>query len=91
VPAPTAPVPSGDKGTPAGKSRHIPWTELRKRAFGFELVRQKCKPPLRLIALIENEDIAKKIVTAMRLPAAIPELHPARPQPQESGGAAMTG
>jgi len=39
----------------------------------------KCKGPLRLIALIKTEDIAKKILTAMHLPMEVPELHPARP------------
>jgi hypothetical protein len=56
------------------------------RAFGFEIVCTKCQSPLRLIALIKSEDIAKKILTAMHLPAAVPELHPARPPPQETGG-----
>jgi hypothetical protein len=37
--------------------------------------------PLRLIALIKSESIAKKILAAMRLPTEIPELHPARPPP----------
>jgi hypothetical protein len=46
----------------------------------------KCQAPLRLIALIQTEDIAKKILTAMHLPADIPALHPARPPPREAGG-----
>jgi hypothetical protein len=86
VPAPAVPVPAGDKDRPAGKSRYIPWAELLRRTFGFELVCQKCKSPLRLIALIKDEDIAKKILIAMHLLAAVPELHPARPPPQEAGG-----
>ena len=47
---------------------------------------QKCKVPLRLIALIKSEDIAKKILTAMHLPVDIPRLRPARPPPQKAGG-----
>jgi hypothetical protein len=39
--------------------------------------------PLRLIALIKGEDTAKKILTAMHLPADIPQLHPARPSPRQ--------
>src|SRR5450759_2769293 len=38
----------------------------------------KCQAPLRLIALIKTEDVAKKILTAMHLPTEFPELHPAR-------------
>jgi hypothetical protein len=36
--------------------------------------------------LINNEDIAKKILTAMHLPAEVPQLHPARPPPRQMGG-----
>jgi hypothetical protein len=79
VPAPTEPAPADDQGKHAGKSRYIPWAELLRRTFGFEIVCQKCQSPLRLIALIKSEDIAKKILTAMHLPTEVPELHPARP------------
>ena len=54
--------------------------------LGIEIVCQKCKAPLRLIALIKSEDIAKKILTAMHLPVAIPQLRPARPPPHKAGG-----
>ena len=55
------------------------------QTFGFEIVCTKCKAPLRLIALIKSEDVAKKILTAMHLPAEIPDLPPARPPPGEMG------
>jgi hypothetical protein len=63
------------------KSRYIPWAQLLQRTFGFEIVCQKCRSPLRLIALVKNQDVAKTILTAMHLPASVPELHPARPPP----------
>jgi len=66
---------------PARKSRYIPWAELLRRTFGFEIVCQKCQAPLRLIALVKNQDTAKKILVAMHLPTDVPELHPARPPP----------
>jgi hypothetical protein len=66
---------------PARKSRYIPWAELLRRTFGFEIVCQKCQAPLRLIALVKNQDVAKKILTAMHLPTEVPELNPARPPP----------
>jgi hypothetical protein len=66
---------------PARKSKYIPWAELLHRTFGFELVCAKCQAPLRLIALVKNQDVAKKILTAMHLPTEVPELHPARPPP----------
>jgi hypothetical protein len=36
---------------------------------------------LRLIALVKNQDIARKILVGMHLPACVPELHPACPPP----------
>ena len=42
--------------------------------FGFEIVCSKGKGPLRLIALIKTEDVAKKLLKAMHLPTKIPEL-----------------
>jgi hypothetical protein len=50
----------------------------------------KCKSQLRLIALIKTENLAKKILTAMHLPVAIPQLRPARPPPHKAE-AEMTG
>ncbi|HEX7509582.1 MAG TPA: ATP-dependent helicase HrpA [Polyangia bacterium] len=57
-----------------------------RRTFGIEILCSKCKGSLRLIALIKTEDIAKKILTAMHLPSAVPHLRPARPPPQKAGG-----
>jgi hypothetical protein len=70
---------------PARKSKYIPWAQLLQRIFGFEILCQRCQAPLRLIALIKNQDIAKRILTAMHLPTEIPQLHPARPPPRQTG------
>jgi hypothetical protein len=88
VPTPTEPTPTDEKAKPksAGKSKYIPWHELLRRTFGFEVVCQKCQSPLRLIALIKTEDVAKKILTAMHLPTDVPQLHPARPPPRKQEG-----
>jgi hypothetical protein len=59
---------------PVRKSRYIPWAELLRRTFGFELVCQKCQAPLRLIALVNSQHVAKKILTAIHLPTEVPEL-----------------
>jgi hypothetical protein len=87
VPTPAVPTPLAlDK--PKNTSRYISWSELLRRTFGIEIVCQKCKAPLRLIALIKSEDVAKKILTAMHLPVDIPQLRPARPppSPKKAGG-----
>jgi hypothetical protein len=36
---------------------------------------------LRLIAIVKSEEVIKKILVAMHLPAQAPELHSARPPP----------
>ena len=79
-----APLPEQIK--PKNTPKYIRWSELLRRVFGIETVCQKCQTPLRLIALIKTEHVAKKILTAMHLPTEIPELHPARPPPQAAGG-----
>ncbi len=76
---------------PARKSKYIPWAELLRRTFRFEVVCQRCQAPLRLVALVKTQDIAKKILTAMHLPTEVPEPHPARPPPGAGPGGAGRG
>jgi hypothetical protein len=59
--------------------------QYEKRSFGFELLCLKCKGPLRLVALIKSEEVARRILTAMHLPTEVPELHAARPPPGTAG------
>ncbi len=54
---------------------------------GIEVVCDKCHPPLRLISLIKDEAIARRVLLAMHLPADAPKLHPARPPPGREGEA----
>jgi hypothetical protein len=83
-----APAPA-EKNKSVSKSKYIPWAELLRKTFGFEIVCQKCQAPLRLIALIKTETVAQTILKAMHLPSDIPQLHPARtprPPPGLAGG-----
>jgi hypothetical protein len=88
VPTPAEPTPATptEQDKPKNTLRYICWSELLRRTFGFEIVCSKCQAPLRLIALIKSEDVAKKILTAMHLPSDVPQLRPARPPPQKTGG-----
>jgi hypothetical protein len=70
---------------PKRNFRYIRWWELLRRVLGIEVVCARCKTPLRLISLIKSEPIAKKILVAMHLPSDAPELHPARPPPEDHG------
>jgi hypothetical protein len=94
VPAPPHPTqppaqPPAGKDKHASKSSYIPWAQLLRKTFGFEIICANCHAQLRLIALINKEAVAKKILTAMHLPTEIPVLHPARaprPPPEDKGG-----
>jgi hypothetical protein len=88
VPTPAEPTPATptEQDKPKNTLRYACWSELLRRTFGFEIVCSKCQAPLRLIALIKSEDVAKKILTAMHLPSDVPQLRPARPPPQKTGG-----
>jgi len=86
VPAPaTLPAASGEQDKPKRRPRYIRWAELLRRVFGIEILCTKCKAPLHLIALIQTEATARKILTAMHLPTEVPQLHPARPPPGSPG------
>jgi hypothetical protein len=91
VPTPATPLAQPGAASapdkPASKGRYIRWADLLRRVFGIEVVCAKCQTPLRLISLIKSEPIARKILTAMHLPADVPELHPARPPPGSAGAA----
>jgi hypothetical protein len=75
------PVAGQDKRQDKPKSRpkYIRWSDLLRRVFGIETICSTCQTPLRLISLIKSETIARRILTAMHLPADAPTLQPARP------------
>jgi hypothetical protein len=73
--------PAARPASPAVKSRYIPWAELLRRTFSIDIQCAKCGHPLRLRALIKTPEVIVKILVAMNLPSAAPELHPARPPP----------
>jgi hypothetical protein len=89
--APTQAAATEKLEKPARKSKYIPWAELLRRTFGFEVVCQKCQSPLRLIALVKNQDTAKKILVAMHLVPAGPRAYPPCPCPTRASRAPVAG
>jgi hypothetical protein len=88
VPSPAVPEAGpaqAGQDKPKSGPKYIRWSELLRRVFGIETLCPKCQTPLRLISLIKSEAIARKILTAMHLPTAVPQLHPARPPPGQHG------
>jgi hypothetical protein len=69
-------------------SHYISWSQLLRKTFEIDTVCPRCKSPLRLIALIKNEDTIKKILSAMGLPTEAPKPYSARPPPSEPGDGA---
>ena len=87
--APTEATATEQPQNPARKTKYIPWAELLRRTFAIDISsawprnRERC-----MIAstLINSEDIAKRILTAMHLSAEVPQLHPARSPPRQAEG-----
>ena len=58
------------------------WASLLQRVFGIDvLCCGKCSGRIRLIALIDDRDVARKILLHLGLPADEPDLPPARAPP----------
>jgi hypothetical protein len=74
-------------------SKYIPWAELLRKTFGFEIVCQKCHNQLRLIALIKTESVAQRILKAMACQRRFLSFNPraVHAHHQATRAAAMTG
>ena len=84
VPVPETTLEQEDKSSRTlPLSHYVSWSELLRRTFGIDTICPRCKTPLRLIALIKNDDTIKKILSAMGLPTEAPKPYPARPPPAE--------
>jgi hypothetical protein len=92
LPAPETTLEQEDKSScTLPLSHYISWSELLRRTFEIDTICPRCRTPLRLIALIKNDDTIKKILTAMGLPTEAPKPSPARPPPAEPSEAGDGG
>ena len=63
--------------------RYYPWAELMKRTFGLDVLScPHCGGRLKLISLIEDPKVIKKILDHLGLPTAPPGPIPARAPPE---------
>jgi hypothetical protein len=61
------------------------WAGLMQRTFGLDVLAcLRCGGRLRLIALIEQTAVIKRVLWHLRLPTEIPVARPARPPPEMS-------
>ena len=67
----------------AGGERRLPWSGLMRRAYALDvLVCPKCSGPMQVIAFINDERVARRILAHLGLPTATPTFKPARDPPQ---------
>jgi hypothetical protein len=79
--------PRGADSKPAIRHRRG-WAELLQRVFGVDALRcPRCGSTMRIIAAIEDPDIARKILECLKLPARAPPLGPATADTPDPGQA----
>jgi hypothetical protein len=67
------------------KRRYYFWSELLERVFLHNaLVCTHCGGPRRLLSFVSDQDVIRRILLHLGLPANPPELAPARPPPGRS-------
>ena len=73
------------------------WASLMQRVFGYDVLScPRCGQMMRLIALIEQADVIRRILGHLGLPTDVPEPAPARAPPrgydlEDSGGGLVGG
>jgi hypothetical protein len=61
------------------------WAELMQRTFALNVLAcPRCAGRLRLVALIEQAAVVRRILRHLGLPAEVPEPRPARAPPPQS-------
>ena len=66
------------------KTRHMAWADLMRRCFGLDVLEcPKCFGRMKLIALIEDPAVIKKILEHLNLPSEVPKARAARPPPEQ--------
>ena len=67
------------KEGPGSNSRYIPWADLLRRVFAFEvLVCGRCSGPMTVISYLTDPKVLEKILTHLGLPTCAPATAPAR-------------
>jgi hypothetical protein len=90
VEEPSAQTDAKEPDSAAVQPRGYLWAELMKRTFGFDVLAcPGCGGRLRLVALIDEGPLSRRILHHLGLPADLPEPRPARPPPLvEAAGSA---
>jgi hypothetical protein len=61
------------------RARRLDWATLLKRTLAVDVLTcPTCSGPMRLLALIEDDSAARKILDRLGLPSRAPRRHPER-------------
>ena len=72
----------GADGAHAGRLPNRNWAELMQRSFGFEVLAcPRCRGRLKLVALIQDGAVIRRILRHLHLPDVVPEMRPSRAPP----------
>ena len=72
----------GADGAHAGRLPNRNWAELMQRSFGFEVLAcPRCPGRLKLVALIQDGAVIRRILRHLHLPDVVPEMRPSRAPP----------
>ena len=67
---------------PAGRCSNRTWAELMQRSFGFDVLAcPRCAGRLKLVALIQDGAVIRRILRHLGLPDGVPEMRPSRAPP----------
>ena len=61
------------------RARRLSWSELLQRVFGIEALQCQCGKPMRVLAVITEPAVARRILECLGLPPRGPPLTPASP------------
>jgi hypothetical protein len=77
-----APTPERTPESPAQQVGGVRWADLMRRAFGFGVLAcPRCGGRLRLIALLDESAVTRRILRHLGLPTEVPAPRPARAPP----------
>jgi hypothetical protein len=82
VPAAEATEKDEQEGEGRRRGGRLPWSELLRRVFKFDVLECPCGGRRRVIAFITEPEVVKDILVAVHLPSAVPEVERARAPPQ---------
>ena len=66
----------------AGMGRRLPWSELLRRVFKFDVLSCGCGGRRRVLAFISEPKVVGAILASLHLPGEVPKVWPARAPPQ---------